>query len=269
MDPTAGEKRPADAEGSALDAPEAKRARTEDATAGVPPLSPPPAAAAAAPTSPTPAVPGQLNARNNPVVFMDVSIADVPVGRIKIELFAHAVPKTAENFRQLCTGEYRSKQGTPLGYKGCVFFRVLKDFMLQCGDYVNVCVNSVFSLVLCSCLQQIKMLFLGKANPIRPEHRERTNHFSFVPFYLAYLMGYSKNQTKLFCLPPLIFHRTTGLAAGPSTVNTSTTRTSTSNTKGQGTSPWRIRARTRTARSFLSPARRRTGLTTSTLCLGR
>ncbi|KAJ9529772.1 hypothetical protein QJQ45_014550, partial [Haematococcus lacustris] len=66
----------------------------------------------------------------NPVVFFDVSIAGNPAGRIKMELFADIVPRTAENFRQLCTGEYR-KQGLPVGYKGCSFHRSIKDFMLQ------------------------------------------------------------------------------------------------------------------------------------------
>jgi len=43
----------------------------------------------------------------NPVVFFDVSIGGQDMGRMKMELFANVVPKTAENFRQLCTGEYR------------------------------------------------------------------------------------------------------------------------------------------------------------------
>jgi len=44
------------------------------------------------------------------------------VGRIKMELFADAAPKTAENFRQLCTGEYRIDK-KPQGYKGSQFHR--------------------------------------------------------------------------------------------------------------------------------------------------
>eukprot|EP00897_Mesotaenium_endlicherianum_P004128 jgi/Mesen1/3743/ME000204S03004 len=44
----------------------------------------------------------------NPVVFFDITIGGVAAGRIKMELFADVVPKTAENFRQLCTGEYRA-----------------------------------------------------------------------------------------------------------------------------------------------------------------
>ncbi|XP_074704305.1 uncharacterized protein LOC141933490 [Strix aluco] len=72
----------------------------------------------------------------NPVVFFDVTIGGQEVGRMKIELFADVVPKTAENFRQFCTGEFR-KDGVPIGYKGSTFHRVIKDFMIQGGDFVN------------------------------------------------------------------------------------------------------------------------------------
>ncbi|EEC76395.1 hypothetical protein OsI_14027 [Oryza sativa Indica Group] len=72
----------------------------------------------------------------NPVVFFDVTIGSIPAGRIKMELFADIVPKTAENFRQFCTGEHR-KSGLPQGYKGCQFHRVIKDFMIQGGDYMK------------------------------------------------------------------------------------------------------------------------------------
>mmetsp|Transcript_19964 Transcript_19964/g.35925 ORF Transcript_19964/g.35925 Transcript_19964/m.35925 type:complete len:186 (-) Transcript_19964:357-914(-) len=73
---------------------------------------------------------------NNPIVFFDINIGDSPAGRIKMELFADVCPKTAENFRQFCTGEYR-KNGLPIGYKGCSFHRIIKDFMIQGGDFIK------------------------------------------------------------------------------------------------------------------------------------
>lgn len=62
------------------------------------------------------------------------------------ELFADVNPKTSENFRQFCTGEYR-KDGIPYGYKGANFHRVIKDFMIQGGDFVNVN-NEIHRLIL-------------------------------------------------------------------------------------------------------------------------
>ena len=72
----------------------------------------------------------------NPIVFFDISIGGRLLGRVKFELFADIVPRTAENFRQFCTGEYRP-DGLPVGFKGCGFHRVIKDFMIQGGDFVN------------------------------------------------------------------------------------------------------------------------------------
>ena len=72
----------------------------------------------------------------NPIVFFDIAIAGQDVGRVKIKLFADVVPETAENFRQLCTGEYK-KNGIPIGYKGAPFHRIIKDFMIQGGDFLK------------------------------------------------------------------------------------------------------------------------------------
>uniref|UniRef100_A0A8C6DX95 Peptidyl-prolyl cis-trans isomerase n=1 Tax=Moschus moschiferus TaxID=68415 RepID=A0A8C6DX95_MOSMO len=72
----------------------------------------------------------------NPEVFFDDSISGQEVGRMKTELFADIVPKTAKNFRQFCTVEFR-KDGVPIGYKGSTFHRVIKDFMIQRGDFVH------------------------------------------------------------------------------------------------------------------------------------
>ena len=73
---------------------------------------------------------------DNPVVFFDVSLGGQGIGRIVMELFKDVVPRTAENFRQFCTGEFRLN-GVPIGYKNCTFHRVIKDFMIQGGDFMR------------------------------------------------------------------------------------------------------------------------------------
>ncbi|XP_071505578.1 peptidyl-prolyl cis-trans isomerase H-like [Diadema antillarum] len=72
----------------------------------------------------------------NPIVFFDITVGGQDIGRMKMELFADVVPRTAENFRQLCTGEYK-KNGIPVGYKTATFHRVIKDFMIQGGDFIK------------------------------------------------------------------------------------------------------------------------------------
>ncbi|KAF2750902.1 peptidyl-prolyl cis-trans isomerase H [Sporormia fimetaria CBS 119925] len=76
-------------------------------------------------------------AEPNPIVFFDITLGGEKLGRIKFELFKDVVPKTAENFRQFCTGETKNSNGRPQGYKGSKFHRVIKDFMLQGGDFIN------------------------------------------------------------------------------------------------------------------------------------
>ncbi|CAA7030440.1 unnamed protein product [Microthlaspi erraticum] len=77
--------------------------------------------------------------KKNPTVFLDVSVGGDPVERIVIELFAHVVPKTSENFRALCTGEagVGKTTGKPLHFKGTSFHRIIKGFMAQGGDFSN------------------------------------------------------------------------------------------------------------------------------------
>ncbi|KAL6494778.1 hypothetical protein OROGR_031578 [Orobanche gracilis] len=75
---------------------------------------------------------------SNPKVFFDIKIGDTPAGRIVMELFADVVPRTAENFRALCTGEKGiGKSGKPLHFKGSIFHRVIPQFMCQGGDFTK------------------------------------------------------------------------------------------------------------------------------------
>ncbi|XP_078038612.1 nuclear cyclophilin protein Moca-cyp isoform X1 [Augochlora pura] len=73
----------------------------------------------------------------NPRVFFDIEVGGLPMGRVVFELFADICPITCENFRALCTGEKGLGKTTnkPLHYKGIVFHRVVKDFMIQGGDF--------------------------------------------------------------------------------------------------------------------------------------
>ena len=75
---------------------------------------------------------------SNPRVFFDISADGSELGRITMELFSDVTPKTAENFRCLCTGEKGTGlSGKPLSYKGSSFHRVIPQFMLQGGDFTK------------------------------------------------------------------------------------------------------------------------------------
>ncbi|XP_036730190.1 peptidyl-prolyl cis-trans isomerase A-like [Balaenoptera musculus] len=67
----------------------------------------------------------------NPTVFSDIAGGGEPWGRVSFELFADKVPKTAENFRALSTGE------KGFGYKDSCFHRIIPGFMCQGSDFTR------------------------------------------------------------------------------------------------------------------------------------
>lgn len=80
----------------------------------------------------------ELDNASNPKVFFDMTVGGEKLGRIVMQLYQHICPKTTDNFLALCTGSKGNcTTGQPLHYKGSTFHRVIKNFMLQGGDFTN------------------------------------------------------------------------------------------------------------------------------------
>nr|AAQ54612.1 Gly d Mal s 6-like protein [Glycyphagus domesticus] len=73
------------------------------------------------------------------IVTFDITIGDEPAGKIRIAVFGKTVPKTAENFKQLCIRHLTEKAEDDklVGYKGSSFHRVITNFMIQGGDFTR------------------------------------------------------------------------------------------------------------------------------------
>ena len=90
--------------------------------------------AAARTPPPPPARPPLSIVQRPPVttrVFFDLTLGGEPIGRLNIGLYGRQLPKTTENFRALASGE------KGYGYKGSIFHRDVKNFVLQGGDFTN------------------------------------------------------------------------------------------------------------------------------------
>ncbi|XP_039187765.1 E3 SUMO-protein ligase RanBP2 isoform X2 [Crotalus tigris] len=70
----------------------------------------------------------KFSKESNPIVYLEISVDDEPLGHVTIELFSNVVPRTAENFRALCTGE------KGFGFQNSRFHRIIPDFVCQGGD---------------------------------------------------------------------------------------------------------------------------------------
>lgn len=83
--------------------------------------------------------PFRLSEGYRPRCFFDIQINKVDAGRLVFELFNDICPRTAENFRALCTGEKGEGKTTskPLHYKNCILHRIVKNFVIQGGDFVS------------------------------------------------------------------------------------------------------------------------------------
>jgi len=70
------------------------------------------------------------------MVFFDITIGGEKAGRIEIGLFGKTVPKTVKNYKSLAEG-FTADDGEKLTFKGSIFHRVIKDFMIQGGDFTR------------------------------------------------------------------------------------------------------------------------------------
>ena len=127
----------------------------------------------------------------HPNVFFDVAIRNKVVGRIEFELFDSVVPKTAANFRALCIGNKKSRQGRLLTYKGSPFHRIITKFMIQ-GAIANHCL-SIQRLSLSLSLSLFLSLTLPLSGPLTGGRHVRHTHHRF--FHSSLISPYTTNES--------------------------------------------------------------------------
>lgn len=88
--------------------------------------------------------------RKHPQVYLDFMLGSKPIGRVVFELFTDLTPKTAENFRGLCTGDYGSTglsgKNSKLYYENSKIHRIVENFCIQGGDITHVDGTGGFSI---------------------------------------------------------------------------------------------------------------------------
>ena len=72
-----------------------------------------------------------MEEKKDDLVYFEIGINGKSIGKIMMLLFSDVVPKTCQNFRTLCVNKNN------LSYRGCPFHRIVRDFMIQGGDFTN------------------------------------------------------------------------------------------------------------------------------------